>query len=131
MIISATSQATGTACDITVSGTVTNFPTDNATSEMKVYVRTNGTTAWSHKLTLPITGLPQPSSTQPLSFVLHGIPAGETVDIGLSVNGLAGESPITTIQSAYATPTAFFATNGSTVINDSGQFLNVPWGSGV
>jgi hypothetical protein len=130
MIIFATSQATGTACDIAVSGTVTNFPTDNATSEMKVYVRTHGTTAWSHKLTLPIIGLPQPSTSQPLSFVLHGIPAGETIDIGLSVDGLAGESPITTIQSAYATPTAFFATNGSTVVNGSGQFLNVLFSGG-
>jgi hypothetical protein len=97
-------QSNNIAGDLTVSGTVTNFPTDGACHSLKFYIRTAGTTNWSHKYTLKATGLPQPSTSQPFTVVLHGLPLGESIDVGVSSYSDNLESTITVILSAYVLP---------------------------
>lgn len=95
------------ASDIAVSGTITNFPTDGATHEAKLYVRTSGSPAgFSHKATWKCPGLPQPTASQAFSIIVKGLDLGETIDFGLSFNGVNGESPITVIVSSYSNGTA-------------------------
>jgi hypothetical protein len=104
-----TAQANGIAGDVPLSGTITNFPTDGSCAEMKFYARTYsvaGTGAWHHKLTVRASGLPQPTISQTISEVIHGLPIGENIDVAVTFDGFNGEGPPTVIISNYAMPTS-------------------------
>jgi hypothetical protein len=123
-------QYNGIACDLSLSGTITNFPTDGATQEIKFYLNTVGTTnIWSHKHTLRATGLPQPSTSQPFGIVINGVPNGTLINVAISVDGFNAESPMSVMATGTAMPSsapAIGAIGGPTITSGVGAPTGTP-----
>jgi hypothetical protein len=105
-IPSAAAIGNGIGSDLSIAVSFTNIPQDDATHEIKYYVRTSGTTAWSHKFTRKIPGLPQPASSLLADSPVfqNTASSGTAVDIGASYAGTNGESTVAVLVSNYVIP---------------------------
>lgn len=104
--VSANAQNNGIACDLQVVGVnLTNVPTDGSTHLVNVYVMSNFYSTWSKRLSLKLASLPQPQATQTVSFTLAGLPSDGVVSVGITYEGLNGESALpTTIITSFQLP---------------------------
>ncbi len=94
----------GLTTDVTVTATFTNIPTENTAAEIAWYFRTAGGTTWSLWGSTAIPGLPQPVSTQTLSFDYTALPNGGAFDFGAAYKGLRSDTgPIAVVLSNFAT----------------------------
>lgn len=103
---SAAAIGNGLGADLSLSVAFSNIPQDGATHSIKYYVRTNGTTSWSHKFTRKIPGLPFPSATSYSDNLVfqNMASSGSSVDIAASYEGLNGESTLTVLVTGYTIP---------------------------